>query len=149
MRNKKIKILVLLLVVILMIAGGIFLYQQSQPPPTGAPGVSRAEIENILMLSKATFGYPKMMDENARADDARITDKNEFEVMMTLMNIDTTHPTYLAELEKMKTTLPRSACEKRPLRFLLYKGITVLLTFRSNDKADLFQYKITPEMCGE
>ena len=145
------KIGAIVLVVIVLVMGSLFLYlrKPSVAPGEEAPKISRAEIENILLLSKATFGYPKMLTDEVRADDARITDKDEFEVLVTLVKMESSNPHLDDEIEKAKARLPAEACDIRQVRFLLYKGITVLLTFRAKDQADLFQYVITPKMCGE
>ncbi|KYG65638.1 hypothetical protein AZI86_00740 [Bdellovibrio bacteriovorus] len=150
MRNKK--LWVNIAVFTLLILSGFLFWLLRKPVGRGGdshPRISRAEIDNILVLSKATFGYPKMLDDEVRAEDARITAKDEFEVLVTLVKIESTSASAHAQVESAKSRLPAYACDIRQLRFLLYKGITVLLTFKSNDQVDLFQYQITPEMCGE
>lgn len=150
MKNKK-RIVWVSIVLLLALAGAAFwgLKKPTSSPGDLRPKITRSEIENILTLSKATFGYPKMLDEEVRADDARITEKDEFEILITLLKIESANTAAAGQIENAKSRLPGYACNIRQLRFLLYKGITVLLTFKSNDQRDLFQYQITPKMCGE
>jgi hypothetical protein len=150
MKSKKIIIISLVVLVLIPIAAAIFILRKPAVSENGgAPTISRKEMENIAMVATASFGFPKMMDADARAEGVSVTDDNLFQIFVTLVTVNTEKEGHEAVLARIKNSLPGSACDQRSVKFLLFKGITVKFSFKSDDGKELFDYVIKPGICPE
>jgi hypothetical protein len=144
---KKISIFFALVLLVLIIGAVLWLRDLTGGSHRGS-ALSKEELDNIVTLGRASFGFPKMVTDYAQAEGIEINADNQLEIYLTLVNINNSTPNVDEELDKVKKVMVADSCENRQIHFLLYKGIVVLLKFKSKDNVELFQQLLVPEDCG-
>jgi hypothetical protein len=107
-----------------------------------------ADAESLAAGMKEKMKLPTQVDDDTRLDDVRAVSKSELGYFLTLTRMTKSQHDAHPIAKQLETNLRGGACQNPSYLKLLKAGISVRLTYQTQDQAEVARIVIVPKDCG-
>ena len=107
-----------------------------------------ADAEAIASGMKAKMTLPTIVDDDTRLDDVRAISKKELGYFLTLTRVTKSQPGASAIAKQLESGLRGGACQNESYLKLFKAGISVRLTYQTQDQSEVARIVMVPKDCG-
>ena len=97
---------------------------------------------------KAKMKLPVQVDDDTRLDDVRATSKMELGYFLTLTRMTKSQLDASQFAQQLESNLRGGACENADYTKLFKAGISIRLTYQTQDLAEVARIVLVPKDCG-